>query len=124
MIQTLQLEICVDVDAGGDASDLGVVAHDRPALVSPDQRTRRRHSVRPSRTCGSGLGNRQVPSWDVAVLAFPCHGRFAPWRSSGRLVKRVALTRAGVVKLVDALDSKSSSARSVGSSPTARTTFS
>lgn len=29
--------------------------------------------------------------------------------------------RAGVVKLVDALDSKSSSARSVGSSPTART---
>ena len=38
-----------------------------------------------------------------------------------RLAKRVALTHAGVVKLVDALDSKSSSERSVGSSPTART---
>ena len=34
---------------------------------------------------------------------------------------RLGQIRAGVVKLVDALDSKSSSERSVGSTPTART---
>ena len=42
--------------------------------------------------------------------------------ASTRIARRV-LRRAGVVKLVDALDSKSSSARSVGSIPTTRTKF-